>query len=1782
MKKRLLSLFLALAMVLTMVPMDLKAEASTAPTTPYIGWSMLKDDGTPADIKNQYDNAKGAVTDIWMYFVDATGYHSLTRDQLTVEQNPITPDTEVIRLTQANNNALHVEMMGWGTATVKYTHTDNTVYTMNVVSDIRDYGYYTSPTASRETYITEYTVTGTVGNVVGEFYFVAKNSGATVDDWRATQALQDIANVEKNTDGTYYKITVNQEPQGGVDYGFDWISNGANVGNDYITLYDGVDNGNGNIGVGGTVTYGDAATGKFSIGYSNGEYTITKTGDVDFDPQMNYWLAVYDNSTGEWMGELSIDAAKPSSTDTQWTFNESELSSMGTTIPNSGLYKLALAVYPSEPTLRYAMGEGIHVNAIACSTPPSSGLVSGIPDVVYDNGDHTMSIDTSSLIGWTQINWGLAVINGGNPTDLDNTNNKCFTLSNNGQEITLHGAGIASQIPGRTGFVLYVQVLDANNVVLYTDSFDLVLGTQQNPNLTYADTIQNGMSVSLSNGVYTIMAAQGGTISIDRSNTGVSLSIYDETSGDWINDLDVKDYTIANDGSSMTIQASDLGVSGPMDTVSAGTYKMALSLFIQNGTPEPLVNRYGIGSAHVDALTNPNTVYGTDWAVGTSFETEYVHPLGESADVIIGVDVAFSQGDVITYQWYCDGKAIQGATDREYQVENLVSDATYYCIVTNSTKNENLQSVNFTFSFKQMINVQINADFGEFIYSMHGPVEGTTHFGTGVAVGGSLAGNGFVMVQDPVWPGQQRDLKHWTLRGEKNGEMFEIQTGMTTADMLAYVVTDEYDPIIFEAQWSGDREDYGSHIEFDCFGGQFTINDNINDTSGDGIRTQPNWGSFVLNGNSIASQIPHFAVIANPTMTDHNFEGWLEYSEEDGVMTLLSVNSDGAYTVYTNTTDLLTRVVPSHNVRYVAKWAEINIDQYPGMGGNGGNPGGTSVGLEWMGTIPNVFVDTEEVILGINAHGLDNRSYSVTVQVGVGDDHGFVDLGNATYEMLMNSVGVLNGVKLFGDEIKTAAANAGFDVDGGGISLEVRVQVSVDGENEPAEMGTNIDMRFSGVHYEYRMDYQDMVGLCDHIPPIMPVEIVDAQNPYGIREEVDVTNVSIQILDGADDAFVLLAIPAEDGGGWQIDFKREGVARVTVEYEVYGQSGKTESYSYLIESVGEMWGVDWIAGDNQHGLLTGEKTTLTAAPIRWIPTADGQGMEPSDDISGGKIVWELPTIQGVTFNTMGNDLTITVGANAEHQMFEVYAGVIAVDANGNPVLDDNGDYIVLAVMMKEYEITDVYYVVKPESLGEPFDWYTTKVITPEVFRVSNDANGNKQETKLTNNVYIKLWYMSYVFDIMDDDGNHGTPDNPSDPQDPSTYLIVPAGEPIHIERVGMDGHEILFEAFEDNDGVQNHFPLDNSMWVVDSITVEATIMADKDGNGAKEETEVITLEVGEKIELAANVTPSYVLDHLDHQFETYEDRQNISAEEAVISLNDGEITALRPGVSSVFLMLEGWGDMVECMVIVNRPISAETSGTTTAPDTSKPVDKVSVVEDPETEADVKEEVIKVIEKLAVGDENLDQVISPETQEKLAEALVNGDEIEAHIVLNPMTDSDVAKLPAEEKKALKEQAEEIVGKSAKVVYLDVSVMLYNKTSSEEIGNVKELDEAIVVTIAVPENLKGKIESGKVKVLRYHDGVAEALTTWVNADGTISFSTSKFSTYTLVYEEPVEAPSGPVGGTPAPQPQAPSQSAPQGTQSAPTGDTAPVMLYMALVMAAVVLMAVAETKRRALRR
>ena len=113
----------------------------------------------------------------------------------------------------------------------------------------------------------------------------------------------------------------------------------------------------------------------------------------------------------------------------------------------------------------------------------------------------------------------------------------------------------------------------------------------------------------------------------------------------------------------------------------------------------------------------------------------------------------------------------------------------------------------------------------------------------------------------------------------------------------------------------------------------------------------------------------------------------------------------------------------------------------------------------------------------------------------------------------------------------------------------------------------------------------------------------------------------------------------------------------------------------------------------------------------------------------------------------------------------------------------------------------------------------------------------------------------------------------------------------------------------------------------------------------------------------------------------------------------------------------------------------------------------------------------------------------------------------------------------EEKSVAEADVKLVEKTADgstvVQYLDLSVLMTVKAEGQAdvTGEVKELADEVTFTIAVPKELKA-VKDGYTReyyVIRVHEGKTDKLPVTVNADGTLSFKTDRFSTYALAYTD-----------------------------------------------------------------
>ncbi|MDD6333034.1 MAG: hypothetical protein PUB04_01055 [Clostridia bacterium] len=112
-----------------------------------------------------------------------------------------------------------------------------------------------------------------------------------------------------------------------------------------------------------------------------------------------------------------------------------------------------------------------------------------------------------------------------------------------------------------------------------------------------------------------------------------------------------------------------------------------------------------------------------------------------------------------------------------------------------------------------------------------------------------------------------------------------------------------------------------------------------------------------------------------------------------------------------------------------------------------------------------------------------------------------------------------------------------------------------------------------------------------------------------------------------------------------------------------------------------------------------------------------------------------------------------------------------------------------------------------------------------------------------------------------------------------------------------------------------------------------------------------------------------------------------------------------------------------------------------------------------------------------------------------------------------------KVEKEQETPIKEVVDSNSNADSKMVigaYVDISYEI--KTNNGTWGKLTELNNEIEVTIQIPEDIKGK---STYYIIRNHDGVCDILEDIDDNPDTITFKTDRFSTYAIVYDEPVES-------------------------------------------------------------
>ena len=134
-----------------------------------------------------------------------------------------------------------------------------------------------------------------------------------------------------------------------------------------------------------------------------------------------------------------------------------------------------------------------------------------------------------------------------------------------------------------------------------------------------------------------------------------------------------------------------------------------------------------------------------------------------------------------------------------------------------------------------------------------------------------------------------------------------------------------------------------------------------------------------------------------------------------------------------------------------------------------------------------------------------------------------------------------------------------------------------------------------------------------------------------------------------------------------------------------------------------------------------------------------------------------------------------------------------------------------------------------------------------------------------------------------------------------------------------------------------------------------------------------------------------------------------------------------------------------------------------------------------------------------------------TEEEKKE-MENGSTVSVSMEVKDVT----ATVSESDKKLVEDKVKEVLNNGVVGAYLDLTLL--KKVGSLKEVSVTETAAGVVVKLDIPESLKNTDASveRKYTVVRIHDGVAEALETSCE-NGVITFTTDKFSTYAICYED-----------------------------------------------------------------
>ena len=236
MKKRILSIILAFAMIMTLIPQTVFAEAASA-SDGYLAYRYAHYDDVffidyEEPLHTSYSSEKYMTSDVYFFYVEGETETLISGSELYVSD-------ETIANVMSFDDDEHVmlEPVDYGTTTINYER-DGKTYSVPFEVTLQEFGFCSSPKLTTDSIIEEFSV----AEPGDKFYFATKE-GHQFDSVELLEKFDDIADAEISADKTYITITFNAIPENNEIYqiraSFSYDEEYSHETTYPITLFDG-------------------------------------------------------------------------------------------------------------------------------------------------------------------------------------------------------------------------------------------------------------------------------------------------------------------------------------------------------------------------------------------------------------------------------------------------------------------------------------------------------------------------------------------------------------------------------------------------------------------------------------------------------------------------------------------------------------------------------------------------------------------------------------------------------------------------------------------------------------------------------------------------------------------------------------------------------------------------------------------------------------------------------------------------------------------------------------------------------------------------------------------------------------------------------------------------------------------------------------------------------------------------------------------------------------------------------------------------------------------------------------------------------------------------------------------------------------------------------------------------------------------------------------------------------------------------------------------------------